>query len=254
MRRLRASSAAASASARRSCEQEHLDAARPHLGDELVVLVLRPLDPQDVVEQQVVVVRRRQPLEAQVRAVDHDLAQLADLGVDAELAHRCSLPRAAATTFVPGRAVDDLLDVLERPDGRPLAGRLDEAGGGVDLRAHRPGGEVHGPQLRGRDLVEPPLLGRAPVGVDAVDVGRHDEQVGVDLAGEQLAGEVLVDHGLDAAERAVLAGHPHRRDAAAAGADHDRAVLEQPADRADLEDALRRRRRHDAAEVRRRRA
>ena len=33
-------------------------------------------------------------------------------------------------------------------------------------------------------------------------------------------------------------GRVHRRDAAAAGADHDRAVLEQPADRPDLEDPL----------------
>ena len=38
-------------------------------------------------------------------------------------------------------------------------------------------------------------------------------------------------------------GVVHRRDAAAAGADHDRAVLEQPADRPDLEDPPRPRRR-----------
>src|SRR4029453_3282063 len=41
------------------------------------------------------------------------------------------------------------------------------------------------------------LLGCGPAGVDAVDVGGHDVQVGSDLATEQLAGEVLVDHGLD---------------------------------------------------------
>ena len=39
-------------------QQEHLDAAGAHLGDELVVLLLGPLDPQHVVEEQLVVVRR----------------------------------------------------------------------------------------------------------------------------------------------------------------------------------------------------
>ena len=43
-------------------QQEDLDAALAHPGDELVVLVLRPLDPEHVVEQQLVVVRRGQPL------------------------------------------------------------------------------------------------------------------------------------------------------------------------------------------------
>ena len=48
-------------------------------------------------------------------------------------------------------------------------------------------------------------------------------------------------------ELAVVARLVHRRDAAAAGADHDRALLEQPLDRAELEDPLRQRRGHDAA-------
>ena len=68
-------------------EVEDLDAALAHPGDELVVLVLGPLDPQDVVEQQLVVVRRREPLQAEVGAMDHHLAQPPDLGVDAERAH-----------------------------------------------------------------------------------------------------------------------------------------------------------------------
>ena len=81
-------------------QQEHLDASLAHPSDELVVLVLRPLDPQHVVEQQVVVVRRRQALQAEVRAVDHHLAQLADLGMHTELAHRSSF---TDTTLVPAR-------------------------------------------------------------------------------------------------------------------------------------------------------
>ena len=60
-------------------EQEDLDAALPHPGDELVVLVLGALDPQHVVEEQVVVVGRRQPLETELRAVDHHLSQAPDL-------------------------------------------------------------------------------------------------------------------------------------------------------------------------------
>ena len=67
---------------------QHLDAALAHPGDELVVLPLRPLDPQDVVEQELVVVARRQPLEAEVRPMDDDLAELADLRVDTERRHR----------------------------------------------------------------------------------------------------------------------------------------------------------------------
>ena len=63
---------------------EHLDAALTHPSDELVVLPLRALDPQDVIEQQLVVVGRGQPPEAEVRPVDDDLAQLADFRVDAE--------------------------------------------------------------------------------------------------------------------------------------------------------------------------
>ena len=58
---------------------EHLDAPLAHAGHELVVLVLGALHPEHVVEQQVVVVRRGQPLEAEFRAVHHHLAELAHL-------------------------------------------------------------------------------------------------------------------------------------------------------------------------------
>ena len=44
--------------------------------------------------------------------------------------------------------------------------------------------------------------GRAEVDRDPVDAGRDAQQVGADRAGEQRRGEVLVDHGLDALERA----------------------------------------------------
>ena len=121
--------------------------------------------------------------------------------------------------------------------------------GRFDLRAHRPGRERARPQFGDRDLAQTALVGGPPPFVDGIHVGGHHEQVGVDLPGEQLAGEVLVDHGLDAAQRALLAGRPCGGDAAASGADHHDALVEQPTDRSDLEDPFRRRRGDDAAEM-----
>jgi hypothetical protein len=60
-------------------EVEDLDTALTHPSDELVVLVLRALDPEDVVEQELVVVRRCEAAEAEVRTMDHDLSELPDL-------------------------------------------------------------------------------------------------------------------------------------------------------------------------------
>ena len=54
-----------------------LHAPLAHAGDELVVLVLGPLHPEHVVEEQVVMIGGRQALETELRAVDHDLPQLA---------------------------------------------------------------------------------------------------------------------------------------------------------------------------------
>src|SRR4029079_2431294 len=134
--------------------------------------------------------------------------------------------------------LDDLFDVGERTDGRPLSRRLDELGRGEDLRAHRAGRGVLGPALLARRAIQPPLLGCAPVVVDAVDVGGHHEQVRFELAGKELAGEILVDHGLDATQCSLSSGDPCRRDSTATGADHHGLVIEQPADRSDLEDPL----------------
>ena len=73
------------------------------------------------------------------------------------------------------------------------------------LRPHRSGGERHRRQ-RGRRRAPDRLLRRlAPVDVDRVGVGQHHEQVGVELARQQLGGEVLVDHALDAGQLAGCA-------------------------------------------------
>jgi hypothetical protein len=64
---------------------QHLDAAVAHLGDEVEVIPLGVVDPQHVVEQQCVAVRRGEALVGAAGGAHQDLAELAHLGVDAEL-------------------------------------------------------------------------------------------------------------------------------------------------------------------------
>ena len=63
-------------------EVEHLDAVVAQRLRERVVLVLGPVDPRDAVEEQLVVVARRQPLELGAGAVQQHGVQPADLAVD----------------------------------------------------------------------------------------------------------------------------------------------------------------------------
>jgi hypothetical protein len=68
-------------------QQEHLDpAGAEHVGERLV-LEAGPVGPHDLVEQHVGDVGRGQAGQLQVRAVQQDLAELADLGVDPEGGH-----------------------------------------------------------------------------------------------------------------------------------------------------------------------
>src|SRR5262245_35733159 len=79
--------------------------------------------PEDVVEQQLVVVRRREPLQAEVRPVHHHLAQPADLRVHTELAHDTSslaLAAASGTTDVP--ALPSTIRSMSSSD--PMAARF----------------------------------------------------------------------------------------------------------------------------------
>jgi hypothetical protein len=80
-------------------EQEDLYPALTHPGHELVVLVLRALYPEHVIEQELIVVGRGHPLEAELRPVDHHLAQPTHFGVDPERCHHVSLPAATAITI-----------------------------------------------------------------------------------------------------------------------------------------------------------
>ena len=61
---------------------EHLDAALDERVGERVVLLARALDPEDVVEQQRVLVARRQPLELAVGPVQQHPPQRPDLRAD----------------------------------------------------------------------------------------------------------------------------------------------------------------------------
>ena len=65
-------------------EEQDLDAATAHQIDERVVLLPRPADPDHVVEQQLVTVRRRQALMGEIRAVDDHRPKRSDLGVGTE--------------------------------------------------------------------------------------------------------------------------------------------------------------------------
>src|SRR6478672_12792071 len=117
-----------------------------------------------------------------------------------------------------------------------MAGVARKVACGLDFRSHRAHWQVHASQLVRSDLAEAGLVRRTPVGVDTVDIGGDHKQLSVELLSEQCRSEVLVDDGLDAVQRAAFV--VHRRYATAAGADHDRALLHEAADRTDFEDPL----------------
>ena len=102
-------------------------------------------------------------------------------------------------------------------------------------------------QLLGGHPVEPPLPRGAPVQVDAVHVGGHQEQVRGHVLGQQLAGQVLVDDRFHAGQGAGCGGRVHGRDAPAASADDHGPPVQQPGDRLDLQDLPGLGRRHHPA-------
>ena len=97
--------------------------------------------------------------------------------------------------------VDDRVQV---GDDGALTAVLDEAADGIDLGAHRAAGEVAlggvRPQLRDADPAESLRLGCAKPEDRVGYVGRDDEHVDPDGAGQHRRPEILVDHGLDPAE------------------------------------------------------
>ena len=100
------------------------------------------------------------------------------------------------------------------------------------------------PPRRGH-AVDPLLRRRAESRGHLFHRGGDEEQVRLDLAGEQAAGIVLVDDGSDAAVLPVP--DVHHGDAAAADGDDLDPVVEHRLDGVQLHDLLRQRRGHDAA-------
>src|SRR5215469_10088594 len=132
----------------------------------------------------------------------------------------------------------DRVDVVECADGRAHSGVRRKAAGGLDLRAHGPGRELVTRQFLGRHLIQPPLLRLAPVEVDAVHIGCHQEQVRGHVLGEQFAREILVDDRFDAYQTAMTGRPGSGGNAAAARADDHGVPVKQPGDRLDLHDAF----------------
>ena len=110
-----------------------------------------------------------------------------------------------------GLSGDAGLGFLQQGDEGGTAGlALREFDGGLDLGQHGAGGELalRGILLglRGRQMVQPFLVGLAVVDGDLFHGGEDDERVGVQLLSQQLGGKVLVDDGTGALEVVAFGG------------------------------------------------
>jgi hypothetical protein len=114
----------------------------------------------------------------------------------------------AASRTPKGRFDEVITDyVTFRPD---VAGSFDEGNCGFDLGPHRSCREVHVAHLGRRHAADRPLLRRAEVAVDRVDVGCHDEQVGLELLRQQRADAFGVQRWRHQVALRVVAPHrPH---------------------------------------------
>ncbi len=81
---------------------------------------------------------------------------------------------------------------------------------------------------------------RTPVEIERIDVGEHHQPVGAELTGKKGTGAILVDHGLDPGQAAIL--QLDHGNAAPARADHDHILLDQKFDEARFKDFERGRR------------
>ena len=81
---------------------EHLDAALLHLEHEIVVILLCFVDPDHIVEQQIVAIAGRQALMGERWPADHDGPQLADLRMNADLlmVHPRAFPHYLGSLFL----------------------------------------------------------------------------------------------------------------------------------------------------------
>lgn len=140
----------------------------------------------------------------------------------------------------PGRSGKERGQVGQGSDEGVLprgGGELDRR---LDLGSHRAGSKVDpGERVRVGEG-DGALLRGPPAGVDRIGVGGDHQEVGMKVPGQDGAGPVLVDDGLDADERSS-AGLVHGGYAAAAGTDDHGSAGHQSLDGALLEDPLRHR-------------
>ncbi len=125
------------------------------------------------------------------------------------------------------------LGIVDPPDHRHPAGRGHEPAHRLDLRPHRARREAERTQLLGGGVAQRPGLRRAVAGQDRVHVGQQQQDVGVERAGQQRGGQILVHDGFSAVQPPGAV--PGDRYPAAAGADHDHALAQQAADRGQVD-------------------
>ena len=138
-------------------------------------------------------------------------------------------PRSAGTTWVPAlpaRCPRSGSGLRSRP-ASPV--RLDEPDRGLDLRTHRPGRERSASQLARRDVLEQPLLRRAPIRRRRRRrrSAMTNRSASTSRASSSLARSLSITASTPTQRRARRPAR-HRRDAAAARADHDDALVQQP--------------------------
>ena len=144
------------------------------------------------------------------------------------------LRRLRAVTTVPAVPATASAIAVQRRDGGAPAARLDEPADRLDLRAHAsrrrtaPAAGVlaqlgrRSPRSSGRCAGVPKPTTACSTSVAITSTSAPT------VAAEQRRGQVLVDHGLDAAQRRRPASRTHR-DPAATGRDHDEPGVQQRA-------------------------
>ena len=140
-----------------------------------------------------------------------------------------------------GLALDAVLGLLQQSDEGGAAGLgLGELHGRLYLGQHGALGELVLLHILagfgGGQIVQPLLVGLVEVDSHLLHGGEDDEHIGVQLLGQQLGGEVLVDDG-GRALQVVMLGTVDG-DAAAAAADDDVAAVAEGADGAQLHNLL----------------
>ena len=125
-----------------------------------------------------------------------------------------------------GGAHEERWRIIEAADRRASPAPAHELDGRLKLGSHRSRLELLQIQIvraRGR---KGSSTCPTPVKIDAIDVGQQEEAIRTQFTGEQRAGMVLVNHGLDAVQTAVV-GARHRNAPATDANDDDASGRQQ---------------------------